>query len=69
MLRFLCSWCNIHKFQDVAAYRAKGAKTDGAKKGGPGRPAGKKMEVTDDDDDEDDDEDDEDDDDDDEDDE
>ncbi|XP_017318880.1 high mobility group protein B2a [Ictalurus punctatus] len=39
--------------KDVAAYRAKGAKTDGAKKGGPGRPVGKKVEVTDDDDDDD----------------
>lgn len=44
-------------FQDMAAYRAKGAvKTDGAKKAGPGRPAGKKVEVTDDDDDDEDEE-------------
>ncbi|GAA6080714.1 high mobility group protein B2a [Tachysurus ichikawai] len=40
--------------KDVAAYRAKGAKADGAKKGGPGRPASKKAEVTDDEDDDDD---------------
>ncbi|KAM9476531.1 high mobility group protein B2a [Clarias gariepinus] len=39
--------------KDVAAYRVKGGKADGAKKGGPGRPAGKKVEVTDDDDDDD----------------
>lgn len=47
------SWHDVCEFQDVAAYRAKGAKTDGAKKGGPGRPVGKKVEVTDDDDDDD----------------
>ncbi|MCJ8730200.1 hypothetical protein PDJAM_G00181450 [Pangasius djambal] len=49
--------------KDVAAYRAKGGKTDGAKKGGPGRPAGKKVDVTDDDDEDEDEEDEEDDDD------
>ncbi|XP_066535475.1 high mobility group protein B2a [Hoplias malabaricus] len=37
--------------KDVAAYRAKGAKAEGAKKGGPGRPTGKKVEAMDDDDD------------------
>ncbi|CAM4485081.1 hypothetical protein PO909_015393 [Leuciscus waleckii] len=37
--------------KDVAAYRAKGAKAEGGKKGGPGRPAGKKVEADDDDDD------------------
>ncbi|XP_036430792.1 high mobility group protein B2a [Colossoma macropomum] len=42
--------------KDVAAYRAKGGKADGAKKGGPGRPAGKKAEATDDDDEDDDEE-------------
>lgn len=47
-------WC---KFQDVAAYRAKGVKPDVAKKGGPGRPASKKADVTDDDDDDEEDED------------
>ena len=41
--------------KDVAAYRAKGVKADGGKKGGPGRPAGKKA-VADDDDEDDDDE-------------
>ncbi|XP_027034099.1 high mobility group protein B2a [Tachysurus fulvidraco] len=39
--------------KDVAAYRAKGAKADGAKKGGPGRPASKKADTDDDDDDDD----------------
>lgn len=43
--------------KDVAAYRAKGVKPDGAKKGGPGRPAGKKAEADDDDDEDEDEED------------
>lgn len=57
LYRSLCctrSWRDVSEFQDVAAYRAKGAKADGAKKGGPGRPASKKAEVTDDEDDDDD---------------
>ncbi|XP_041964527.1 high mobility group protein B2a [Alosa alosa] len=45
--------------KDVAAYRAKGVKTDAGKKGGPGRPAGGKKAAPVDDDDDDDDEDDE----------
>lgn len=46
--------------QEVAAYRAKGAKSDAGKKGGPGRPAGgKKAAPADDDDDDDDDDEDE----------
>ncbi|KAL1282153.1 hypothetical protein QQF64_000956 [Cirrhinus molitorella] len=42
--------------KDVAAYRAKGGKADGGKKGGPGRPTGKKAEADDDDEDDDDEE-------------
>ncbi|KAM9362530.1 high mobility group protein B2a [Symphorus nematophorus] len=50
--------------KDIAAYRAKGGsgKSDGGKKGGPGRPAGKKAQPVEEDDDDDDDEDEEDDD-------